>query len=414
MLFDGKKRFKNELIDNWNTDTKYRTHTYISKASLGPNGTWVPGAECPVPDEPTGTLRISWNWQISLFGGTTIGMGTCFCKSPLKHENKDIVTSGELTPNAGPPRFRILLTGGKNNGRRIASSELYPASPSCTVPSLPEARELHATFLTADIEPRIVTCGGFTGEYKLGRPDYHKKGKDCFTLKDGRWQRGEVEDLRVPRTFPTVVTMSVGVYVLHGNMPVEAWGTSDFLPAGSSHWIKGPNVSISHRKGCSAQISTNSFLIVSNRHVLEFDTSVMEGPTSETGWQPEETWPQLLVGGGNQQAGCATIGSLFVVALGHNNGNSPNMEIINLKTKTLTKGEDMVRPRLYFHIKTLGTEIFALGGVYLTGGWTYLNMVEKWGEKTSTWQQAGKLELKRGRGFGAVVVPTEMVCPCTC
>ena len=143
-------------------------------------------------------------------------------------------------------------------------------------------------------------------------------------------------------------------------------------------------------------------------NVREFDTSVMEDPTSETGWQPEETWPQLLKGGG-QQPGCATIGSLFVVAGGNDNGNSPRMEIINLKTRTLVQGADMIRPRVFFHIKTLGTEVFALGGVY--SGWTYLNMAEKWAEKTSTWQQDGNLELKRGFAFGAVVVPTEMVCP---
>ena len=70
--------------------------------------------------------------------------------------------------------------------------------------------------------------------------------------------------MRVPRSFPTVVTMSVGVYMLAGDMPVEAWGTSDFLPAQSSHWIKGADVPISVRKGCGAQISTESFLIVSN------------------------------------------------------------------------------------------------------------------------------------------------------
>ena len=277
------------------------------------------------------------------------------------------------------------------------------------MPSLPEAREFHVTFLTADTEPRIVSCGGWTGERTTGgQPDYHKKGRDCLTLKDGSWQRGEVEYLRVPRSFPTVVTMSVGVYMLAGDMPVEAWGTSDFLPAQSSHWIKGADVPISVRKGCGAQISTESFLIVSNNNVREFDTSVMEDPTSETGWQPEETWPQLLKGGG-QQPGCATIGSLFVVAGGNDNGNSPRMEIINLKTRTLVQGADMIRPRVFFHIKTLGTEVFALGGVY--SGWTYLNMVEKWAEKTSTWQQDGNLELKRGFAFGAVVVPTEMVCP---
>ena len=124
--------------------------------------------------------------------------------------------------------------------------------------------------------------------------------------------------------------------MLAGDMPVEAWGTSDFLPAQSSHWIKGADVPISVRKGCGAQISTESFLIVSNNNVREFDTSVMEDPTSETGWQPEETWPQLLKGGG-QQPGCATIGSLFVVAGGNDNGNSPRMEIINLKTRTLLR-----------------------------------------------------------------------------
>ena len=57
----------------------------------------------------------------------------------------------------------FLLTGGSSGSSVLDSTELLDSNgkvDDCDVPSLPEPRENHVTFVTKDQIPVLATCGG--------------------------------------------------------------------------------------------------------------------------------------------------------------------------------------------------------------------------------------------------------------
>ena len=118
---------------------------------------------------------------------------------------------------------------------------------------------------------------------------------------------------------------------------------------------------------CAAPISADSFLIVYERYVYEFDTRVA-GPTNSSGWKNETTWPQLQVWR-DAWPGCAVVGNKFIVAGGEDkNGNSlKSTEIIDLRTRNITAGGGMEKPRGMFNLLSISGTLYALGGLHHDG-----------------------------------------------
>ena len=197
-----------------------------------------------------------------------------------------------------------------------------------------------------------------------------------------------------------VVTMAVGVYVLH-------YRASSFLPADSLTWVAGPPLPIPLQ--CVAKMSDSSFLVVggdNRRSVREYNT----GNTNATatrfwGWEPESTWPSLETG--RFSPACLILDGQMVVAGGW---SSPTIETINLATKAVTRMKDMEKPRMFFQLAAFGEEdymrLLALAG---ESELTALASVEWLEEESGIWHEAaGELATARSR-VGAVAVTPEML-----
>ena len=267
------------------------------------------------------------------------------------------------------------------------------------MPSMESDRYKHVTFLTQDLPPRIATCGGYDHGYK----------KDCLVLRNGGWRGGELDDLPEKRYQSASARLDAGVFILGG---YETPSSSVFLRANSRSWVQGPQLPVAMDWGpCAAPISADSFLIVHERFVFEFDTRVA-GPTSNAGWRGEDRWPQLHVSR-KYGPGCAVVGNKFIVAGGHSlnfDGNYlKSTEIIDLEMRTIVIGGDMDKPRDSFHLLNIGGKIFALGGYYDDGSGNYLSDVEEFVEETGTWQPAKSLPGKRAL-YGGVAVTIDLVC----
>ena len=87
-------------------------------------------------------------------------------------------------------------------------------------------------------------------------------------------------------------------------------------------------------------------------------------------------------------------------------------EILDLTSRTISKGGNLVTPRSFFHIITFDNQgdstTLALGG---DDDDDYsLKSIEKWNPETETWSELEvQLEEKRNK-FGLVAVPRSLVC----
>ena len=98
----------------------------------------------------------------------------------------------------------------------------------------------------------------------------------------------------------------------------------------------------------------------------------------------------------------------MIIAGGAGNGVSTT-EVLDLVTKTVLSGPDMLKPRNHFHLLTLqpGDRTLALGGVYRDGSSIYPEEVEEL--VGGSWQEVGRLQVGRN-DFGGVAVPSSLVC----
>jgi len=346
--------------------------------------------------------------------------GKMFLQQSSKGENstkREIKQNGILTkplPSWQPETGEAaLLTGGEDDLVYFNSSVLYPGG--CSVPSMESDRCGHVTFLTQDTHPRIAICGGVDG---------WNFRKDCLVLRNSGWLGGELGNLPDERYESASARLDAGVFILGGH---ETPSSSVFLRAKSNSWEKGPQLPVEMEFGpCAAPISAHSFLIVYERHVYEFDTRV-DGPTSRSGWT---RWPQLQVARTNWP-GCAVVGNKFIVAGGEDkNGNSlKSTEIIDLRTRNITAGGGMEKPRGMFNLLSISGTLYALGGLHHDGKRNfsandggsdleydteggdnhYLANVEEFVEETGTWKPATSLSGKRF-DYGGVAVNLDLIC----
>ena len=309
------------------------------------------------------------------------------------------------------------------NPRRTATAELY--LPSCKIPSLPDGITGRGSVTFLSPTGQIVSCGGLTttsgcsASGSCGDPS-----KQCFVLNMdwksestdavGRWESSVVGDLTRDRWRSAVVTLPVGVFVLGGFGGFSPTTSSDFLPAGETTWNRGPSLPIMFVHSCAVKVSSTRFFIISNtdsshgRGIREFDVDRAAGnPTSSSGWLPKDTWPDLLIrrSGGH---GCAIIGNTLVIAGG--GSSNKETEILNLETKVIHRGQDMLGPRSSFNLFTIFSPesrptLLALGGVN--------NKVEEWDPESETWREADKKLDEARSDYGAVVVDKSLVCGST-
>ncbi len=251
------------------------------------------------------------------------------------------------------------------------------------------------TFTTVGSSPVVATCGGYDRD---GRSSL----SSCLVLQGGEWRTGVMSDLPEPRSNAATASTAAGTFLLGGHSS----STLAFLAADSMAWEEGPALPQDMDYGpCAAQISPTSFLLLYGKTILEFDSSVA-GPTSDAGWRPAGTWPDLLTYR-VWWPGCAVVGRTLYIAGGSSGGsNLQTTETLDLDTRTISYGPSMASPRYRSHLVTLpGPRLLAIGGVHDDGN--ILASVEELEE--GAWVEAAALEGGRG-GYGAVAVPEGLVC----
>ena len=109
--------------------------------------------------------------------------------------------------------------------------------------------------------------------------------------------------------------------------------------------------------------------------------------------------------------GCAKLGDKVIIAGG--SAVLQTTEILDLTSRTISKGGNLVTPRSSFHMITINNNgdstTLALGG--RDDDDNRLKSIEKWNPETETWSEVeDQLEEKRST-FGLVAAPKNLVCP---
>ena len=129
----------------------------------------------------------------------------------------------------------------QNRGHKILlEPEIYPATndTECSLPSFPAGRWFHATFLTSGPSPLVATCGGIEEGKSKTEPT-----ASCFVLDliNQRWDEGRMGNMTTARSDIAAVTIdNVGVFIF-GGRDRDTARSSEFLPAGTMTWQRGPH-----------------------------------------------------------------------------------------------------------------------------------------------------------------------------
>ena len=106
------------------------------------------------------------------------------------------------------------------------------------------------------------------------------------------------------------------------------------------------------------------------------------------------------------------MGKKVIIAGGSNGDTLQTTEILDLTSRTISKGENLVTPRRWFHMITIDNNgdstMLALGGYKDDDN--SLKSIEKWNPETETWSEVeDQLEEKR-LYFGMVAASKNLVC----
>ena len=212
-----------------------------------------------------------------------------------------------------------------------------------------------------------------------------------------------MSDLPEPRYSAATASTAAGTFLL-GGLPISQGSTSAFLAMDSMAWEEGPALPQAMVAPCAARISPTSLLLLYGKTLLEFDSSV-GGPTSQAGWRPAGTWPDLLTDR-NLWPGCAVVGRTLYIAGGYSRPTFlQTTETLDLDTRTISPGPSMASPRRWFHLVTLpGPRLLAIGGRDRSNTLASVEELEE-----GAWVEAAALEGRRDT-YGAVAVPEGLVC----
>ena len=115
--------------------------------------------------------------------------------------------------------------------------------------------------------------------------------------------------------------------------------------------------------------------------------------------------------------GCAKLGDKIIIAGGSDyDGSSWNTlqttEILDLTSRTISKGGNLVTPRRWFHMITIDNNgdstTLALGGK--DDDDNVVKSVEKWNPETETWSEVEEQLEEERYNFGLVAAPKNLVC----
>ena len=111
-------------------------------------------------------------------------------------------------------------------------------------------------------------------------------------------------------------------------------------------------------------------------------------------------------------AGCAKLGDKVIIAGGYRVGALQTTEILDLTSRTISKGGNLVTPRRRFHMITFDNNgdstTLALGG--RDAYYNELKSIEKWNPETETWSEVEEQLEEKRRSFGLVAAPRSFVC----
>ena len=111
--------------------------------------------------------------------------------------------------------------------------------------------------------------------------------------------------------------------------------------------------------------------------------------------------------------GCAKLENKIIIAGGSNRGALQTTEILDLTSRTISKGGNLVTPRSSFHMITFDNNgdstTLALGGA--DDDDNQLKSIEKWNPETETWSEVEEQLEEKRNSFGLVAVPKNLVCP---
>ena len=305
-----------------------------------------------------------------------------------------------------PNNTLLMLTGGdgKENGKYLLSTEIYPSTPDCWLPHLPRKRSYHMTLVTSEPLALVATCGG---KYKGNIKTTSCLVLDPFTQS---WDESRMGDLTDTYNLAAAVTIDyIGVFVLGG---LSTSQSSDFLAAGTLNWQRGPPLPMEMSRPCAVAITATSFLVIYDKAIHEFDAAIAD-PTRSEGWQEPRRWPSLKRSR-TAGHGCTVIGQSVVIAGGHSGygdeDRSQTTEVLDIQRRAIKSVGNMASKRGSFHLATLAfggqDRVFAVGGY----GGGLLDTVEEWVRETSSWKPADNLAEIRSN-FGALALPRHLICP---
>ena len=194
---------------------------------------------------------------------------------------------------------------------------------------------------------------------------------------------------------------------------------SDFLPANSFQWIRGPELPsdvFSVSTGCAVPVSCTSFIFIRFGVIREYKID-LANPTSDHGWMDAKRWPAIPR---RLNFACARTEKYVLIAGGNvikdkRAYTKGETYILDIATRTVRQGGNLALPRKYHKLATVTTggltKTFALGGE-TTKRYKYTSTatVEEWDEYNQKWKPAGNLKEAKGH-FAATTVPLSVVCP---
>ena len=165
---------------------------------------------------------------------------------------------------------------------------------NCPLPKLPTANDDHVLLLTP--ENSMLSCGG----------DAHPQS--CNFLDVSAWTWREHSSLTEQREGSIAVTLPSGSFIFGG---MQSPKTSDYLPANSQTWEKGPAIyGDGIDRGCGVKLNATALLLVGGYSGGRESNQVLMY-TDVGGWEPQPNLKEVRGG-----TSCAMIGNKVVVAGG--------------------------------------------------------------------------------------------------
>jgi len=318
-----------------------------------------------------------------------------------------LLAAGGFGQSAGMPEpsllrdtpAAILLTGGYNDyDYYLSTVELFPPSSACgPLPPLDTKRWGHITFTH---QGQIVTCGGANDDFldTCERLDLASNSWVHHSQLTSQNRRGS--SYAVIQEEPCLIG-GAGI-----GADYDASKTLECYSEGSWQTLPESIPEGGVWRSCSARTPGGGVLIVGGgwppwdgEH-----SQVLERFSSGT-WDTS-SWPQLPQG--RQGHSCSTYNNdqklMVTGGVGDDTYGVTSTLIIDLDTKVISGGPDMINHRAYHATLTLGGKVYVLGGIYYD--WHYPFYVEVFDEASGVWREMGETltEVKSEMGSSLVTL----------